>query len=182
MKKIYIINVLWIFLLACISLSANTTLSNNNDSYTGLYYVHGSKIVTYYRCPFIELCGPDDGPFTDSTRIASVVAVKWVADKTDSLHFFGLPGAGEGETKNYFGKDLLRDHASSLLNYDVLSGYKLYGFQTDGAFTIQYSRAGFLYDATGSITGNTLIIEGEYVRRTTTVKYDLFGERILTLD
>ena len=182
MKKIYIINVLWIFLLACISLSANTTLSNNNDSYTGLYYVHGSKIVTYYRCPFIELCGPDDGPFTDSTRIASVVAVKWVADKTDSLHFFGLPGAGEGETKNYFGKDLLRDHASSLLNYDVLSGYKLYGFQTDGAFTIQYNNAGLHYDANGIIIDSTLKIEGKFSFRTITVEYDLIGERIHTLD
>lgn len=173
--------ILFVVLLGFLMLSA-TSSSGTDDPYTGLYYVYGSKIMTFYTCPFIETCTPDDGPFIDTTRIASVVAVKMIEDKTDTLHFFGLPGADEGEFKLYYGQTKLRDVAGSMLNYDGLSGYRIYGSLSGDSFTIQYNNAGLHYDANGIIIDSTLKVEGKFSFRTITVEYDLIGERIHTLD
>ncbi len=178
MRTIYTIAVTSVILITIIALSASTSPPVNNDPYTGLYYVHGSKIITYYNCPFIEICGPDQGPFIDTTRIASVVVVKLMQDKTDTLHFFGLPGADEGEIKIYFGDDSRSDKAGDISLYDTLNGYKIYGYQTGNSFEIQYNNANNFYEATGSITQGLFELQGQYTMRTTTVDYVLTGERI----
>jgi hypothetical protein len=175
------LKILVIVLLGCLMLTA-TSSSVTDDPYTGLYYVHGSKIMTFYTCPFIETCTPDDGPFMDTTRIASVVAVKWMEEKTDTLHFFGLPGADEGESKQYFGLTQIDDAAGNMSNYGVLAGYKIYGSVSDDSFTIQYNNAGFHYDATGTISNDVIDIEGTFYFRTISVDYDLTGERIYTIN
>ena len=171
-------NILFICIIGCIVLSASTSPPVNNDPYTGLYFIHGSKIVTYYRCPFFDTCAPDDGPFHDTTRIASVVAVKLMQDKADTLHFFGLPGAGEGETKLYHGITRFRDYAGSLLQYDGLTGYRIYGLLTNDSYEIDYNNAGSRYKGTGTISNDKIEITGQKTFRTITVEYDLSGEKI----
>lgn len=168
--------------LGLIALSASTSPPATDDPYTGMYYVHGSKIVTYFRCPFIELCSPDEGPFIDTTHIVSVVTVKWMQEKVDTLHFFGLPGADEGENGIYFGRDQIRDYAGSTLQYDVLDGYRIYGSYSGDSFDIQYNNAGFNYYATGNISNRTIKIQGVKTHRTITVEYDLVGEKISITD
>jgi hypothetical protein len=149
-----------------------------NDPYTGLYYVHGSKIITFYTCPFIGLCGPDDGPFIDTTNIASVVAVKLMQDKADTLHFFGLPGADEGEIKIYFGRFQLSDKAGEITLYDESNFAKVFGIQSGNSFEIRFNNASFFYEATGSIENDKLEMQGLFSNRTLTVEYDLMGEKI----
>jgi hypothetical protein len=138
--------------------------------------------MTFYTCPFIETCTPDDGPFMDTTRIASVVAVKWMEEKTDTLHFFGLRGADEDESKQYYGLTQIDDAAGDMSNYGVLAGYKIYGSISDDSFTIQYNNAGFHYDATGTLSNDTIHIKGTFNFRTISVDYDLTGERIYTIN
>ncbi len=152
-----------------------------NDHHTGLYYVHGSKIVTYYRCPFIDLCGPDDGPFHDTTRIASVVAVKWIEEKTDTLHFFGLPGADEGETKFYHGTTQLSSHVGGMLHYDNLTRYRVYGLMSGSSIEIEINNAGNRYTGTGTLSDKFIDIRSQKTFRTITVDYELTGEKIYNI-
>ncbi len=165
-------------IVGSIVFSASTSPPVMNDPYTGLYYVHGSKIVTYYTCPFFDTCGTDDGPFYDTTRIASVVVVKLMEDKTDTLHFFGLPGADEGEQKLYHGRIQLSDHVGGLSRYDDLIGYKIFGSFYDNSFEINHNNAGNRYIGTGTISNNQIEINGQKTFRTITVDYDLKGEKI----
>lgn len=177
--KKYIINLIFITLLGCFVLSANTSPPVNSDPYTGLYYVHGSKIVTYYRCPFIDTCAPDDGPFYDTTRIASVVAVKLIQERTDTLHFFGLPGADEGESKLYHGRTQITDFVSGMSHYDDgLTGFRVYGFHSNGSFEINHNNASNRYIGTGEISNDNIELTGKKTFRTITVVYDLQGEKI----
>jgi hypothetical protein len=178
MQKRYSQITLFFLLVAVSALSAGGSSSTQNDPYTGLYYVHGSKIMTFYNCAFIGICGPDDGPFMDTTRIASVVAVKWMEEKTDTLHFFGLPGADEGEIKYYFGFQR-SERAGEIKVYDE---QKIYGTQSGDDFEIRFNNAGFFYEATGTISNDVIDIEGTFNFRTTTVEYDLTGEKINTLN
>ncbi len=178
MQKYLIQNIIFLCIIGCIILSASSSPPVDNDPYTGLYYVHGTKIVTYYRCPFIDACGPDAGPFYDTTRIASVVVVKLLQEKSDTLHFFGLPGAGEGETKLYHGITKFRDYAGSLLQYDGISGYRIYGLITNDLYEIDYNSAGSRYKGTGTISNDQIEITGQKTYRTITVDYNLLGEKI----
>ncbi len=166
--------ILFIVLISVITLFASSSPPAVNDPYTGLYYVHGSKIMTFHNCAFIGICGPDDGPFIDTTRIASVVAVKWMEEKTDTLQFFGLPGADEGENKYYLGFQR-RDRAGEIAVYDE---QKIYGVQSGDDFEIRFNNAGFFYDASGNIVQDKIELQGLFTFRTTTVEYNLQGERI----
>lgn len=176
--KPYILNIIFFAFLGLVVISSFRTPPITDDIYTGMYYVHGSKIVMYYTCPFIELCGPDDGPFIDTTHIASVVTVKWMNEKTDTLHFFGLPGADEGENRIYHGRTQFGDYSNSLSRYDVFHWYRIYGSYSENSFKIDHDNAGNRYNATGKISNRTIKIQGEKTFRTITVVYDLVGEKI----
>lgn len=173
-----IINIIFIALIGSVVLSANSSSPVISDPYTGLYFVHGSKIVTYYRCPFIDACGPDSGPFYDTTRIASVVVVKFLQEKTDTLHFFGLPGADEGEIKLYHGRTQIGDYVGSMLQYDGLTGFRVYGLHSNDTFEIDHNNAGNRYKGIGTISNNKIEITGQKTYRTITVEYDMQGEKI----
>jgi hypothetical protein len=155
-----------------------TSSSVTDDPYTGLYYVHGSKIMTFYTCPFIETCTPDDGLFIDTTRIASVVAVKWMEEKTDTLHFFGLPGADEGERKVYFGDSELVDFVFSLGRYDDFDHSRVFGSLSDNKFEINHNHTSNRYIGIGTISNRKIEINAQQIFRTITVEYDLTGEKI----
>jgi|SRR6056297_275321 len=176
------INLIFIALLSCFVLSANTTPPISSEPYTGLYYVHGSKVMTFYTCPFIETCTPDDGPFIDTTRIASVVAVKWMEEKTDTLHFFGLPGADEGEMKIYFGDTELTDFVFSLGRYDVFDHSRVFGAHSNNKFEINHNNTSNRYKGIGTISNRNIEFNAQRTFKTITVEYDLIGERIHTLD
>lgn len=178
MFKIYPEAIIGIVLIMVIALSANTSPPIMNDPYSGLYYVHGTKIVKFYNCPFIGLCGPDDGPFHDTTRIASVVAIKKMQEKTDTLHFFGLPGADEGEHKHYYGKFQIGDRAGTLLHYDELEEFRIYGSHSGDFFMIDFNITDRFYKVTGSIIEDNIEIYGLFTGRSISVEYNLQGEKI----
>lgn len=182
MLKIYAQAIIFIGLITVITLSASTPPPVMNDPYTGLYYVHGTKIVKFYKCPFFGLCGSDDGPFHDTTRIASIVAVKWMEDKTDTLHFFGLPGADEGEIKLYYGNNQISDKAGDISLYDTFNRYRIYGSLSGNSFEILYNNAHNFYEATGNIIQDKIELQAQYNVRTTTVEYFLTGEKVFKTD
>ncbi len=163
--KKYIINLIFIALLGCFVLSANTSPPANIDPYTGLYYVYGSKIVSA-------------GSFSDTTNISSVVVVKMMSEKTDTLHFFGLPGADEGEIKTYYGRHQIGDKVSGVSGYDDYVRDRVYGSHKGGSFEIDYNIIDF-YNATGSITEDKIEIQGHFTGRSLSVEYHLVGERIV---
>lgn len=173
-----ILNIIFIALIGCIALSASTSPPAANDPYTGLYYVHGSKIVTFYACPFIPICGPNQGPFIDTTYFSSVVVVKMMQEKADTLHFFGLPGADESEIKTYFGNHQRADGAPFLPAYDTSVLDRVYGSYSGTAFEIDYSLVNNFYKATGTINNGKIEVQGLFTNRTTSVEYDLVGEKI----
>lgn len=178
MQKHFILTIIFIAFLGILVISASSSPPVENDPYTGLYFVHGSKIMKYYTCPFIETCGPDDGPFIDTTYISSVLAVKFIDDKTDTLHFFGLPGADERENKIYFGRDQLSDGVGNISLYDVLVHYRIYGALYNNSFEIRLNNAGNHYQAIGNLSNNKINILGKNTFKTITVEYDLVGEKI----
>lgn len=154
------------FITTAIVFKMGTSPPAFDDLYTGLYYVYGSKIVSA-------------GSFSDTTNISSVVVVKMMSEKTDTLHFFGLPGADEGEIKLYNGSRQLKDNAGTLQHYDELDGYKIYGELIDNNFEIHYQRVDNFYKATGVIIQNKIKLQAQYTVRTTTIEYDLAGEKIV---
>lgn len=178
MLKHIILNILFLVFLGLVVISASTSPPVADDPYTGLYYVHGSKIVTFYTCPFIPICGPDQGPFIDTTYISSVVVVKKMSEKADTLHFFGLPGADERESKIYFGNPPRTDGASYMALYDQSVTDRVYGSYSANAFEIDYSLIDNFYKATGTINHDNIEIYGIYSGRSISVEYNLVGEKI----
>ncbi|MCC5941202.1 MAG: hypothetical protein JJU37_06620 [Balneolaceae bacterium] len=180
MPKIYILFILLIVLIAGLFITA-TSPPVQKDPYTGLYYVHGSKMIEFSDCPFIEICGPDEGPFVDTTYFSSVVAVKMMQEKADTLHFFGLPGADESENKFYFGNYLRSDGAPFLPAYDTSVRDRVYGSYSGTAFKIDYNLISNFYKATGTINNGIIEIQGLYTDRAISVEFDLMGEKIYTV-
>lgn len=170
--------VIFAIVLVFFAIATSSSPPTVNDPYTGLYYVHGSKIVTFYTCPFIPICGPDQGPFIDTTYFSSVVVVKMMQEKTDTLHFFGLPGADEYESKIYFGNHPRADGAPFLVAYDESVSDRVYGSYSATAFEIDYNLVDNFYKATGTIHHDNIEIQGIYSRRSISVEYNLVGEKI----
>jgi len=167
MPKFYILFILFIALFAGLFLIANTA-PEHNDPYTGLYYVHGSKIIS-------------TAAINDTTHFASVVAVKLMKDKTDTLHFFGFPGADEGEAKQLFGRQQLSDYSVGMSGYDMFSPYRIYGAYSDDFFEINHNNIGRHYRGTGTISDDRIDIHGQLTYRSFTVDYELTGEKIYTI-
>lgn len=172
------LNIIISVFLGLVVISASTSPPVANDPYTGLYYVHGSKMVEFYDCPFIEFCSPDQGPFIDTTRITSVVVVKKLVEKADTLHFFGLPGADENESKIYFGNHQRTDGAPFLALYDRSVSDRVYGSYSATSFEIDYHLVDNFYKATGTINNGLIEIQGIYTGRSISVEYELTGEKI----
>lgn len=172
MLKHTILNIITSVFFFLVVISASTSPPVTNDPYTGHYYLHGSKIVS--------LGGWFGSEYTviDTTYFSSVVVVKKMKEKADTLHFFGLPGADEREIKIYNGNGPRADGAPFLPAYDISVLDRVYGSYSGTVFEIDYNLVSNFYKATGTINNGKIEIQGLYTDRGISVEYDLVGEKI----
>jgi len=142
-----------------------------NDAISGIYFLHGTKTSTIFPCPFTCF---DMEPAVDTTTVAFATNVWLVPDKEDTLRFFGLLGADAGESGgNQFGEFVF------LIELHDEDHYRIYGRINDNSeFEIDVRSMGPRYTASGSFTGNTIQIEGQYQYRQRTFAFDLEGVKI----
>lgn len=160
-----------VVLIGLFALLAGTSPPMKSDPLTGHYYVHGSKTIStggWFGSDYTAI---------DTIHFAAVVTVKYMEEKTDTLHFFGLPGADEGERKTYNGSQYY-SYVGGFHSYNSSDYYRVYGSLSDKNFEIYMSRPGGRYIATGNISNRKIEVQGVYLYRGTKVEYDLAGEKI----
>ncbi|WP_234568087.1 hypothetical protein [Rhodohalobacter sp. 614A] len=145
--------------------------STANESISGMYFLHGTKISTIYPCTFTCF---DMEPARDTVSVAFTTNVWLVQEKTDTLRFLGLLGADAGESgPNQFNEFIF---PIELQDEDQ---YRIYGRISDNSeFEIDLKSAGPRYTAAGSFTGKTIQLEGQYHYRQRTFEYSFQGVRI----
>lgn len=144
-----------------------------SDAISGLYFLHGTKVSTFYPCLFACF---DMEPARDTTFVAFTTNVWLVPEKTDTLRFFGLLGADAGER----GPDQFEEFLFPIELHDNGDQYRIFGRIADNSkFEIDLMYAGPRYVASGSFTDNTIQLEGKYQYRNRTFAYDLEGIKIV---
>lgn len=142
-----------------------------DDPITGMYYFYGTKISTIYPCTWTCF---DMEPAVDTTSVAFTANVWLVEEKRDTLRFFGLLGADAGER----GRHQFGEFVFPIVLYGD-EEQKVYAtLRNSNGFEINLNSTGERYTATGSFTGNTIQLEGQYHYRQRTFEYDLQGVRI----
>lgn len=160
-----------VILIGLFALLAGTSPPVMNDPFTGHYYVHGSKIVLsggWFSSGYTVI---------DTVKFASVVTVKYIEEKSDTLHFFGLPGADEGVRRIYNGRQSY-SYIGGMHSYNSSERSRVYGSLSDNDFEINYVEPSGWYIVNGNVTNGTIEIKGEFLDRGTKVNYDLVGEKI----
>lgn len=160
-----------VVLIGLFALLAGTTPPADNDPYTGHYFVHGSKILSSGGWL------GSDYTVIDTVYFASVVTVKYMDEMTDTLHFFGLPGADEGESRIYNGSQS-KSYIGGIVTYNESDYNRVYGSLSNEVFEINYSRPSGRFIATGNISYNTIELQGEFLYRGSKAEYELVGEKI----
>lgn len=161
-----------IVLIGLFALLAGTSPPVINDPFTGHYYVQGSKILS-------SSAWPTGSEFTaiDTVHFAAVVTVKYMEEKQDTLLFFGLPGADEGERRIYNGRQSY-SYIGGIVTYNESDYNRVYGSLSNEVFEINYTRPSGRFSATGNISYNTIGLQGEFLYRGSKAEYELVGEKI----
>jgi len=174
MRKHFFKSICGAVLLGLFALSASTNQSAVSDSFTGHYYIYGKKILSTSGWFDSEI------RVIDTIHFSSVVTIKLMEDKADTLLFFGLPGADEGENRIYGGFQR-HDHVASMAGFNHSDRDKVYGSLSDNIFEINTTRPSGRLIATGNISNDTIEIKGEFLYRGIKVDYELIGEKIYSL-
>tara|TARA_R100001143_G_scaffold63593_1_gene73108 strand:+ start:20800 stop:21366 length:567 start_codon:yes stop_codon:yes gene_type:complete len=160
-----------VVLIGLFALLAGTSPPMENHPFTGHYYVHGSKIISTGGWL------GSDYTVIDTVYFASVVTVKYMEDMTDTLHFFGLPGADEGERRIYSGRHN-NSYIGGIVSYNDSDYNRVYGSLSNEIFEINYTRPSGRFIANGNISYNTIELQGEFLYRGNKAEYELVGEKI----
>lgn len=168
-----ILNIIVIALLGGNVLFAYTSPPVNDDPITGMYYLQGTKTIKMYP----GWPSYDAEPNVDITSIASVVNIRLVEEKTDTLLFYGLPGADEGKIGIYFGQQST-EYVYLIEMYDERDDHRVYAQFDDTTFEIDINNTGNMYRATGTIENGVIELKGRFQYRNRTFEYDLKGIKI----
>lgn len=140
------------------------------DKMSGIYYMHGTKIITIYPCTWTCF---DMEPYVESTTVAFTMNMEPVDGKRDTIRFFGLMGADAGESGTRGFKEFL---------FPIESFYSetrtVYAHLNDNTFEIDLMTAGPQYTATGILQNNAIQLSGQYHYRQRTFAYELEGVKI----
>lgn len=173
--KLSILNIMLIAFLGGNVLFANTSPQVNNDPITGMYYLQGTKTITmYHGWPSISNVEPN----VDTFSIASVVNIRLVEEKSDTLQFFGLPGADEGKARGiYFGSQI-HEYVFPMDLYNEFTDLRVYAQLIDTSFEIDISDPSGRYQAMGIISNGVIELKGSFQYRNRTFEYDLKGVKL----
>ena len=117
-------------------------------------------------------------PYVDVESVASVVNIRRVEEKPDTLQFLGLPGADEGKRGFYFGFVTRWDFMFLIEDMQVDERYKVYANHDDNSFEIDLYYVGSTYKANGILDNGVIELNGRYHYRERTFEFDLRGEKI----
>jgi len=174
MRKHFFKSICGAVLLGLFVLSASSNQSVVSDSFTGHYYIHGKKILSTSGWFDSEI------RVIDTIHFSSVVTIKLMEDKSDTLLFFGLPGADEGENRIYGGFQR-HDHVAGMAGFNQFERDRIYGSISDNNFEIKTTRPSGRLIMTGIISNDTIEMQGEFLYRGIKVNYELTGEKIYSL-
>lgn len=149
--------------------------SGKDDPTTGMYYLYGTKTSTIYPCTWTCF---DMEPYVDVESVASVVNIRRVEEKPDTLQFLGLPGADEGKRGVYFGNFQFYDYVLPIRTFERGDEYKFYAYQNGNTFEIDHFYVGQSYKASGILDNGRIELKGRYNYRQRTFEFDLRGEKI----
>jgi len=140
------------------------------DKMSGIYYMHGTKIITIYPCTFTCF---DMEPYVETTTVAFTMNMEPVDGKRDTIRFFGLMGADAGESGTRGFREFLFP-----IELFYSEEFKVYAHLTGSTFEIDLATAGPQYTATGILQNNAIQLSGQYHYRQRTFAYELEGVKI----
>lgn len=128
-------------------------------------------IEVHYR---VAYAAPPDTFSIDTVEISSYrIELEIPADKPDTLHFYGLPGAKKAYFSHGVNGNYRRCQIPSSPYCDLYA--RLYD---DKPFEMYLVSPGGMYTADGKLENGTLELEGNYFYRGTSIDYFLTGQRV----
>lgn len=131
-----------------------------------VYYLTGTAID---RDPDCFPCTVEFEYSYDTTRVASIVSIKYLEENPDSVQFFGLDGANSSR-KSAFPQNCRES--------TVLYEYCAYANYENNSFDLDLFRMGYWYQGGGKLQNDMLRVNGFFKYRGDSVGYDLSGQKI----
>lgn len=164
-NKAFSIIILGVFILCCSENSVEPEPEKPEDTVSGIYYLHGTKIQIKYDFPWPSWGGEEVILSQDTSQLAFTTTIKLLENKPDTVQFFGLEGANAGWS-------VFPQNCSELHIYCAYATYRGHILELD------LSSPDGIYIGKGTLKDGKMTLDTHFEYRHTRLDFKLEGEKV----